>query len=121
MGTAEHHDWRIAEVEHRVSLSRRDIQHARYHRPDPLPQRGLHARPRGGRAGERLISNTPDVDKSCVREENNNVFNPISVEDSDAFRGPWRLRFSVEGCSSLSSMPHAGPLRPARPPQHPTG
>ena len=64
---------------------------------------------------------SPSVVFTRVREENNNVFNPISVEDSDAFRGQWRSRFSVEGCSSLSSMPHAGPLRPARPPQHPTG
>ena len=33
-----------------------------------------------------VISNTPDMDKSGVLEENNNIFNPISVEDSDAFR-----------------------------------
>ena len=33
-----------------------------------------------------IISNTPDMDKSGVLEENNNIFNPISVEDSDAFR-----------------------------------
>ena len=33
-----------------------------------------------------IISNTPDMDKSGVLEENNNIFNPIRVEDSDAFR-----------------------------------
>jgi hypothetical protein len=33
-----------------------------------------------------IISNTPDMDKSGVLEENNNIFNPITVEDSDAFR-----------------------------------
>jgi hypothetical protein len=33
-----------------------------------------------------IISNTPDMDKSGVLEEKNNIFNPISVEDSDAFR-----------------------------------
>lgn len=99
MGTAEHHDWRIAEIEHRVSLSRRDIQHARYYRPDLLPS----------------------VVFTRVREENNNVFNPISVEESDAFRRPCSSRFSAEGFSNLSHAPHAGPLRPARPPQHPTG
>ena len=33
-----------------------------------------------------IISNTPDMDKSGVLEENNNIFNPITVEDSGAFR-----------------------------------
>lgn len=33
-----------------------------------------------------IISNTPDMDKSGVLEENNNVLNPIHVEDVDAFQ-----------------------------------
>ncbi|MDO4848734.1 MAG: DUF4230 domain-containing protein [Coriobacteriia bacterium] len=32
-----------------------------------------------------IISNTPDMDKSGVLEENNNLLNPIHVEDVDAF------------------------------------
>lgn len=32
-----------------------------------------------------VISNTPDMQKSGVLEENNNVFNPIKVEDVTAF------------------------------------
>ncbi|WP_322156011.1 DUF4230 domain-containing protein [Paratractidigestivibacter sp.] len=33
-----------------------------------------------------IISNTPDMDKSGVLEENNNLLNPIHVEDVDAFQ-----------------------------------
>lgn len=33
-----------------------------------------------------IISNTPDMEKSGVLEENNNVFNPIHVQDVDAFQ-----------------------------------
>lgn len=33
-----------------------------------------------------IISNTPDMDKSGVLEENNNFLNPIHVEDVDAFQ-----------------------------------
>ncbi len=33
-----------------------------------------------------IISNTPDMEKSGVLEENNNIFNPIHIEDVDAFR-----------------------------------
>lgn len=33
-----------------------------------------------------IISNTPDMDKSGVLEENNNILNPIHVEDVDAFQ-----------------------------------
>ncbi len=33
-----------------------------------------------------LISNTPDMEKSGVLEENSNVFNPIHVEDVDTFQ-----------------------------------
>ena len=33
-----------------------------------------------------IISNTPDMEKSRVLEENNNVLNPIHVEDVDAFQ-----------------------------------
>lgn len=33
-----------------------------------------------------VISNTPDMEKSGVLEENNNVLNPIHVEDVDAFQ-----------------------------------
>lgn len=33
-----------------------------------------------------IISNTPDMDKSGVLEENNNVLNPIQVGDVDAFQ-----------------------------------
>lgn len=33
-----------------------------------------------------IISNTPDMEKSGVLEENNNVLNPIHVEDVDAFQ-----------------------------------
>lgn len=33
-----------------------------------------------------IISNTPDMDKSGVLEEHNNIFNPIHVEDVDAFQ-----------------------------------
>ena len=32
-----------------------------------------------------VISNTPDRDKSGVLEERNNIFNPIHIEDIDAF------------------------------------
>lgn len=33
-----------------------------------------------------IISNTPDMDKSGVLEEHNNILNPIHVDDVDAFR-----------------------------------
>ena len=33
-----------------------------------------------------IISNTPDMEKSDVLEENNNAFNPIHVQDVDAFQ-----------------------------------
>ena len=33
-----------------------------------------------------IISNSPDMNKSGVLEENNNVFNPIDVKDVDAFQ-----------------------------------
>lgn len=33
-----------------------------------------------------VSSNTPDMEKSCVLEEHNNVLNPISIEDVDNFR-----------------------------------
>lgn len=33
-----------------------------------------------------IISNTPDMEKTGVLEENNNVFNPIHIEDVDAFQ-----------------------------------
>lgn len=33
-----------------------------------------------------ISSNTPDMDKSGVLEENNNILNPIHVEDIDAFQ-----------------------------------
>ena len=33
-----------------------------------------------------IISNTPDMEKSGVLEENNNALNPIHVEDVDAFQ-----------------------------------
>lgn len=33
-----------------------------------------------------IISNTPDMEKSGVLEENNNNLNPIHIEDVDAFR-----------------------------------
>lgn len=33
-----------------------------------------------------IISNTPDMDKSGVLEERNNIINPIHVEDVDAFQ-----------------------------------
>lgn len=33
-----------------------------------------------------ISSNTPDMEKSCVLEEHNNVLNPISIEDVDNFR-----------------------------------
>lgn len=33
-----------------------------------------------------IISNTPDMDESGCLEEKNNIFNPIHVEDVDAFR-----------------------------------
>lgn len=33
-----------------------------------------------------IISNTPDMDASGVLEETNNIFNPIHVEDVDAFQ-----------------------------------
>lgn len=33
-----------------------------------------------------IISNTPDMDKSGVLEERNNIINPIHIDDVDAFR-----------------------------------
>lgn len=33
-----------------------------------------------------IISNTPDMDKSGVLEENNNILNPIHIEDVDKFQ-----------------------------------
>lgn len=33
-----------------------------------------------------IVSNTPNMDESGVLEENNNIFNPIHVEDIDAFQ-----------------------------------
>lgn len=33
-----------------------------------------------------IISNTPDMNKSGILEENNNLFNPIHVQDVDAFQ-----------------------------------
>lgn len=33
-----------------------------------------------------IISNTPDMDASGVLEENNNILNPIHIEDIDAFK-----------------------------------
>lgn len=33
-----------------------------------------------------IISNTPDMEKSGVLEENNNIFNPIKVENVDEFQ-----------------------------------
>lgn len=33
-----------------------------------------------------IISNTPDMEKSGVLEENNNIFNPIQVENVDEFQ-----------------------------------
>lgn len=33
-----------------------------------------------------IISNTPDMEKSGVLEENNNIFNPIKVENIDKFQ-----------------------------------
>lgn len=33
-----------------------------------------------------IISNTPDMEKSGVLEENNNILNPIHIKDVDAFR-----------------------------------
>lgn len=33
-----------------------------------------------------ISSNTPDMEKSCVLEENNNALNPITIEDFDNFR-----------------------------------
>lgn len=33
-----------------------------------------------------ILSNTPDMSKSGVLEENNNIFNPIHIEDVDAFQ-----------------------------------
>ena len=35
--------------------------------------------------GPYIVSNTPDMDKSGVLEENNNILNPIHIEDTDAF------------------------------------
>ena len=33
-----------------------------------------------------IISNTPDMENSGVLEENNNVLNPIQIEDVDEFQ-----------------------------------
>jgi len=44
-----------------------------------------------------IISNTPDMNKSQVLEENNNILNPIHVEDLDAF-----MRQCVEKSQSES-------------------
>ena len=33
-----------------------------------------------------IVSNTPDMDLSGVLEENNNLINPISIQESDAFQ-----------------------------------
>lgn len=33
-----------------------------------------------------IISNTPDMTRSGVLEENNNIFNPIQIQDSDDFQ-----------------------------------
>lgn len=33
-----------------------------------------------------IISNTPDMTRSGVLEENNNIFNPIKIKDSDDFQ-----------------------------------
>ena len=43
-----------------------------------------------------VISNTPDMQKSGVLEENNNVFNPIKVEDVTAFERQCKERSESE-------------------------
>lgn len=54
-----------------------------------------------------IISNTPDMEKSGVLEERNNIFNPIHVEDVDAFQ-----RFCIE--QSESSVMEGGLMDEAR-------
>ena len=43
-----------------------------------------------------IISNTPDMDKTGVLEENNNLLNPISIEQSDAFQAECVERSEAE-------------------------
>lgn len=50
-----------------------------------------------------VISNTPDMQKSGVLEENNNVFNPIKVEDVTAFERQCKERSESEAPSRTGS------------------